>query len=124
MAEITIKQGEGKWLKFTIIDPETKAPPTGLSSAEFAFAVKAKLTDTAYAFYYEDTDFDKTQIASGIVKVKLLPADNVGLAPRQYVGELQIDFGSNEIDKSRTIIINIEAAVIKEAPEEPEEPAP
>ena len=116
MPEITIKQGEGKWLRFNIVDAETNAPPAGLSSATFTFAVKAKVTDAAYAISYADEAFDKAQIASGIVKVKLLPADTLGLSARQHLGELKIDFGSNEVDKSETILINVEAAVIKETP--------
>lgn len=116
MSEITIKQGEGKWLRFRIIDTETGLPPTGIADAEFAFAIKAKVTDTAYIVYYDDTAFNKTDIADGIVKVQLLPADTIGLSAKQHLGELKTDFGGEDVDKSTTIIINVEAAVIKAAP--------
>jgi|GEM_PF-3169013 len=110
--DFNIKQGEGKWLKFNITDAFTGLPREGLETATFRFGVKLRYSDAANLIDYDDTAFDKTGIESGIVRVKLLPADTRGLVARTHLGELMIDFGNNVIDKSETINIVVEPSVI------------
>jgi hypothetical protein len=107
--QFTIKQGEGKWLNWSLYDKNNNPMPC--DSATFKFAVKLKAADTAYLVEYVDDNFDKADAANGNVKVKLLPADTASLAAKTHVCELKIDFGNQLIDKSITINMKVEAAV-------------
>jgi hypothetical protein len=108
--QFTIKQGEGKWLNWSLYDKNNNPMPC--DTATFKFAVKLKATDAAYLIEYPDENFDKTDAANGNVKVKLLPTDTAGLAGgKTHVCELKIDFGNSLIDKSITINLKVEQAV-------------
>jgi len=107
--QFTIKQGEGKWLNWTLLDKNSN--PVPCDSATFTFVVKLKATDVAYLIEYDDSKFDKTDAANGIVKVKLLPADTAALIAKTHACELKIDFGNSLVDKSITINMNVQQAV-------------
>ena len=107
--QFTVKQGEGKWLNWSLYDKNNNPMPC--DTATFTFAVKLKATDTEYLIQYADANFDKTDAANGNVKVKLLPTDTAALVAKTHVCELKIDFGSQLVDKSITINLKVEQAV-------------
>lgn len=102
---ISVKQKEAKTISFTI------SGTFFLSGTTFKFAVKKSKSDAAYVIEKDDADFDKTEIASRIVKVKVSAAD-LNQTAGQYTGELRITFASDNIDKSGDIDFEIIGAVI------------
>ena len=102
---IKVKQKEAKTISFII------SGTFSLSGAEFIFAVKKRKSDITYIIKKEDADFNKTEIASRKVKIKL-SVDDLNQAATIYVSELGIIFSGDNIDKSSDIRFEIEAAVI------------
>lgn len=107
-ADITIKQGEAKTIKFTVTDA---AGVIDLSSATLKFGVKRIKSDAAYLIEKEDAAFDKTDAATGIVKLPLSATDT-NQTPGDHVGELRVTFAADNIDKSADIEIKIDKAII------------
>ena len=105
MASVSVKQKEAKTILFTI------SGAFSLSGTTFKFAVKKNKSDAAYIIEKDDADFDKTEIASRIVKVKVSDTD-LNQTAGMYTGELRITFASDNIDKSADINFAIEGAVI------------
>ena len=99
--------GEEKILKLTITDNVTKAI-VNLSGCEFAFRMRPKLGGTDID--KEDADFDKTEVAIGIIKVTLLTTDLTVV--KSYDCQLKITFSNDEIDKSKVFIINVVSPII------------
>lgn len=115
MTEVEIKQGEGRWLRFTL----TGTFPSSLADATMEFGAKLRQTDTTYALNYLDADIDKTLAASGIIRVQLLPADTALLAGgKKYFCELEVDFGTDNLYKTPTFLLAVEQAIVKDAPVE------
>jgi hypothetical protein len=113
--KLTLKQGEAKTITFTVKDADGVV--VDLSDAELALGVKLNLTDTAYAIEKDDTDFETTQAAQGIVSVELAEADT-NLTPGTYVGELKCSWTGPPIviNKSANFYLQIKVAVIPVAP--------
>lgn len=107
---LEIKQGEGKWIKFTI----TRAG-VGLdvSSGTFKFGVKQKLRDTAYVHSVDDVDFDKSLSVSGIVRANVPASKTAVMNVGDYDAELKVELvADTDVDKSQRFTIRIKPAVI------------
>ena len=102
-----LRQCEAKTLKFVITENRLAL---NVAAATLRFALKESKLDAAYAFVKADTDFDKTEAAVGIVRVSLSSGD-LDLSPTTYVGELEITFAADNIDRSADIEIKIKRSV-------------
>jgi len=102
---ISVKQKEAKTVGFTI------SGTFSLTAAVFTFGVKKNKADTTYTIKKDDADFDKTEIASRKVKIKL-SADNLNQSGGMYIGELKTVVSADNIDKSNDIDFEIIGAVI------------
>jgi hypothetical protein len=109
MSTITIKQGEAKTIKFTVTSGGTAVD---LTDATLTFAARHRKTDDAYIIEKEDTDFNKTLEADGIVTAPLSATDTDQEAGKYYA-ELRTAFAGGGTDKSDDIIMRIEKAVIR-----------
>ena len=112
MNNITIKNGEGKWLQFTITKNKEVMD---LSEASFKFAVKKDIKDTAYKIEKIDSDFDKSEAAAGKIKVNIKADETTEalLPPGDYKSELKIIITDNQdVDKSFDIPFAVKKAVI------------
>lgn len=106
-----IYQGEGKWVKFTYTNKLTgeAIPLTGCS---FRYHVKEDAADATPLF--EGTNWDESQLASGVVRVnmpasftKTLTADN------SYIGQLEVEFTEDtDVDKTQFVKFKILDAVV------------
>jgi hypothetical protein len=112
MADITIKNGEGKTLEFTI----TRDSATiDVSSATFRFVVKEEVDDTTYKIEKTDGDFDKSRGASGIVTVNIGASETTStlLPTGRYLGELRVIItAETDVDKSTTFTIAVEESLM------------
>jgi hypothetical protein len=112
MASISIKNGEGKWLKFTITDGGVAV---NVTTYTFRLGIKKNINDTTYKISKANTDFNLTQAASGIVKVNITTTENTAalLPPGDYVGELEMTAtATTDVSKSETFDILVEKAVL------------
>ena len=101
-------KGEQKILKLTLTDKDTKLP-VNLTGCTLAF--KAVIVEPGNKEITKvDTDFDKTQQASGIVKITLTSddLDTVG----KFDCQLKITFPNGEIDKSEQFNIYVDESII------------
>jgi len=108
MADVSFKQGEAKTLTITVTDENDAV--VDLSSATLFLGVKKRKADADYIFSKDDEDFDKSQVADGIVAVDL-SAEDTAQDPWSYVGELKVTFADSSVDKSADLIISIEQAI-------------
>ena len=108
MEKMVIKQGEAKTITFTVKD----ALGTGvnLTGAALLLGVKKDKADTEYTFAKTDPAFDKSQAASGIVKVDLTAADT-NQPEATYIGELRFSWAGPVIKKSDDFFLQIKRAV-------------
>ena len=99
--------GEEKILKLTITDNVTKEI-INLTGCIFTYRMRPKSggTDIDKA----DTDFDKSEVASGIVKVTLLTTDLTVV--KSYDCQLKIVFPNDEVDKSKVFTINVVSPIL------------
>ena len=102
MNDITLKTKEQKVLSFTFRDTSGTIIP--LTGATFAMVIEN--SDGTEVITKADADFDKTLVASGIVKV-ILTAENLTLPAGIYNVELKTIFITGEIDKSQTFKLNL-----------------
>lgn len=109
MADITIKQREGKWLQFTFTRNNAVID---LSSATFTLVVKESYDDTTYLIEKVDGDFDKSQASVGIVRVNL-DVDDTDLDSGNYFLEIRtVITADTDVDKSVTYTLQIERSII------------
>ena len=113
MADISVKQKEGKTLTFTITQ---SGAALDVSGGEFKFAVKQTKDDTTYLIEKNTADFDDAQASGGILRVGLDESD-LDQEPGEYVAELKIDLSTSSaaddnIDKSADLSMEICKAVI------------
>ena len=104
-ADLELKQKEQRSLR--IVETNTY----DLTGAEFKFGIKDYQKDTSYSVEKVDTDFDKSDIALGIVYVTLTET-NLDLTVGTYWGELKISLLSGDIIKTSTYEIKINRAII------------
>lgn len=102
-------QGEQKILKMTITDNVTKEV-INLTGCTFAFRMKPKSGYSGTTIDKTDTDFDKSEEATGIIKVTLLATDLATVS--SYDCQLKITFPNAEIDKSKVFTTNVVSPII------------
>lgn len=102
MNDITLKTKEQKTLAFTFKDANGIIIP--LTGCTFVMVVE-NLEGTE-VITKADTDFDKTSLAGGIVRVTLT-STNLTLPAGIYSLELKTTFTTGEIDKSKTFSMNL-----------------
>ena len=110
--EIVIKNGEGKWLQFTIT---RNNQVIDLSTALFQFGVKKNIDDASYVLEKVDADFDKTNASVGVVKINILASEtSVDLLPAgRYSSELEIIITADaDVDKSVLIPFTVQQSLI------------
>lgn len=105
--KISIKKGEAKTLKFTFKESGAAKDMTG---ATFTFVVKTAKSVASYLIEKLDASFNKTEIASGIVKVTLSKTD-LAVSPGVYISEIRAYFSDQAIDLSEDIVFRVETPV-------------
>ena len=107
MADIVIRNGEGKTLTFTITRDDAAVD---VSSATFTFKVKAQISDTTYLINKADSSFTKTGGSNGIVTLNIPASENTSalLPPGKYIAELQTVVTSDtDVDRQEfSFIVN------------------
>lgn len=88
MIKRSVYQGEAKVLPFQIKDKVT-GKNLDLTGATFLLWIKRAPEDTTPVFIKEDSDFDKTALATGYVTVFLTAYDTY-MSPWIYKGELRV----------------------------------
>lgn len=112
MAGISIKNGEGKWLKFTVTNA---GAVVDVSTYSFRLGVKKNINDASYKISKTNTSFNFTQATLGIVKVNIATTDTTAtlLPPGDYVGELEMTATAvTDVSKSVTFDFIVEKAVL------------
>lgn len=106
--KIKIKQKEAKIIQFTVTDDNGFAD---MSNATLTFVVRGTTAsgDRTILFTISDGSFDKTNAATGVVKITIT-ATNSDQTVATYVSDLKIEFSSTNIDKSPDIPFIIQQA--------------
>ena len=106
MADINLKQGEQKVVAFTVTEDSVAVDLTG---AVLTWTVEeCPGTDIITK---ADGDFDKTDEATGVVRITLLEADTLTIEPDTYAAELKIVLAGGNIEKSATQTVKIARAI-------------
>lgn len=107
--DIRVKQGEAREITFTIKNKATGVVINVADPILLTYSGKTKLKDTNTVFSKANSDFDKTDAATGIVKVTLTVTDlaNVSIV----LSELKVWTSDTNIKKSKTIVLEIEKAI-------------
>lgn len=108
-ADITIKEGEGKTLTFTI----TRADAIlDVSSSTARFVIKDEFADEAYLLDKTDSDFDKSEGNLGILKVNLTATNTIAVGDGTYKAELRVIITADtDVDKSEDWKLKIEKSL-------------
>jgi flagellar hook assembly protein FlgD len=112
MASISIKNGEGKWIKFTITN---SGVAVDVSTWTFRLGIKKNINDASYKIEKTNVDFDVTQANLGIVRVNLTTAETSAtlLPSGSYIGELESTTTLlTDVDKSVSFDLIVEKAVL------------
>jgi len=115
MPDITIKEGEGKWISFTITRASKRIDCSSASgeSDHLLFAVKEAAGDEAYLLAKSGESFDKTGIASGELRVNISATESAELGEGVYVSELKVVLTLDEdVYKSAFIPFHIQPSAI------------
>lgn len=108
MAELTMKQGEGKTLVFTVTDENDVA--VDISTASCTFTLKRAKTSSNIIVQKGHADINLGSAASGIAKVTLTE-DDTDVTAGLYYGELKVWFTASSVEKSDDLFLTIEQAV-------------
>lgn len=109
---ITIKNGEGKWIKFTITENDIAVD---VSTWTFRFSVKKSLNDTTYKIDKTSGDFNMAEAADGIVKCDIADTETTVtlMPPGDYVAEFRYTAtATTDVGKSVTIPFIVEKSVM------------
>ena len=112
MADIKIKNGEGRWLRFTITNA---GAVMDVSTCLFRFGVKKNINDTTYKIIKTNADFNFVSAALGIVKVDIATTETTAalLPPGDYIAELEMTVTAiSDVPKSTTFNFVVEKAVL------------
>jgi hypothetical protein len=112
MPQVSIKNGEGKWLKFTVTNGGVVVD---VSTYTFRLGIKKNINDTTYKISKATTDFNFTQATLGIVKVNIATTETTValIPPGDYVGELEMTATAlTDVSKSVTFDFIVEKAVL------------
>lgn len=108
---IRMKNGEGKWLRFTFTNAGVAVDVTLWT---FELAIKKNINDLAYIIRKLDASFNKALGATGVVRVNIPASETVAteLNSGSYVGELKYtSTADTDVGKSATFDFEIEKAV-------------
>jgi hypothetical protein len=112
--EIIIKEGEGKWINFTITRGSTPvdcSPASGEN--DLLFAIKESEDDATYLWAKSGESFDKTGSVTGELRVNITASESTTLGSGSYKGELKIVLTPDQdVDKSVIIPFEINKSVI------------
>lgn len=108
MADIELKEGEGKDVTLTLTDEDGNAADVSAVTT-FTFAGKKKGASTA-AFTIEDADIDQTDAATGTLVLAFSTTDTA--TPGDYDTELKADYGAGHVVKSDDLSLIIKRAII------------
>jgi len=107
--DITLKVKEQKTISFTFKDSSGAIIP--LTDATFHLIMEnSEGTDVITKQDESGSDFDKSQVASGIVKTTFTD-DDLDLPAGTYKLELKTTFTTGEIDKSKSFVLNLVQAI-------------
>lgn len=104
MTTLKFKKQEAKTITF---NSTTNGETDNLTGGEFSFIVKKKYKDNTPKILKETSDFDITDVSTGIIKL-LLTTDDLNLDAGNYKAELKIILSETNIDKSNEIDFIIE----------------
>ena len=112
--EIEIREGEGKWISFTITRGGTRINCSSASGEnDLLFAIKNDEDDTSYLLAKSGESFDKTGAASGELRVNVTATESLALGNGNYVSELKIVLTpEQDVDKSTLIPFIVSKSVI------------
>ncbi|MGW8177636.1 MAG: hypothetical protein ACWGQW_02405 [bacterium] len=100
---IEMAQGEGKWVRFTIT---RNGATVDVTSKDCSFVSAVNYDDTEYLLEKTDSDFDKTQGASGIVRMNITSGESMAIDVGTYKAEFRVVLSGEageEVDIQRTI---------------------
>jgi hypothetical protein len=106
--KIAVKQGEAKEVQLLYKDED--GDPVDLTGVSAAFRVKAEKADETYLIEKEDADFNKADVADGILKFTLTTTDT-NQDPVSGVAEAEVSFSLNSKDLTDDIAFIISEAV-------------
>jgi hypothetical protein len=106
--DVTIKNKEGTWIKFTITDPET-GEAVSVVGATLTFVIRPKVGSNVVTLSVPNGSFDISQAANGIVRAPITTSDSDRVG--YYESELKIDMGVTDTPKSPTFVIYFAPAV-------------
>lgn len=112
--EITIKEGEGKWINFTITrgsEPVNCSPASGEN--DLLFAIKNEIDASSYLWAKSGESFDKTGALTGELRVNISASESASLGAGSYFSELKIVLTPDQdVDKSVIIPLEINKSII------------
>jgi len=112
LLEFEIQQGEGKWIKFTYT---RDGVALDLSGKTVVFGVKRNIMDTTYAYWVanDGAAWDKSEAASGILRVNLPASVTEDLAIGNYFAQAMVTLTADkDEDKSQKFILKITRPLI------------
>jgi len=107
MAEIEMAQGEGKWVRFTVT---RNGSAVDLTDKDCTLRFASNYGESSYTLEKVDADFDKTEGATGIVRVNITSGETTALDPDTYQGNLRIIVSGEageDVDVNRAIELKI-----------------
>ena len=112
--EIEIKEGEGKWISFTVTRGGSVvdcSPASGEN--DLLFAIKASEDDASYLLAKSGESFDKSNAMSGELRVNLTATETANLGDGNYISELKIVLTpEQDVDKSMKIPFIVSKSLI------------
>jgi hypothetical protein len=113
LQEITMIQGEGKWIRFTFT---RSGASLNMAAASKFFGIKRSMRDTAYAYQANDNEtakWDTTNAASGILRVNVPASFTKSVPPGKY--DCQGRFiltADTDVDKTQRFSLKIVPGVV------------
>lgn len=107
-SKISVKKGEAKTITFTVTSAGVAVDLTG---ATLSFVAKAEKSDSVGAISKAHADFDRSDVATGVVKVTLSATDTL-VGEGTYYGELEMKYTAANIKKSGDVLLIVEGSVI------------
>lgn len=112
--EIKIKEGEGKWLSFTVTRGTTRVNCQSASGEnDLLFAIKGEIDDTSYLWAKSGESFDKTGAITGELRVNISANESAAIGAGSYFSELRVVLvPDQDVDKSVIIPFEINKSII------------
>lgn len=101
---LLLKSGEARTITFTVTDAGVAVD---LTTATLSFVVKADRDDNVAVISKVHADFDRNDVATGIVKATVTAADTAALEEGTYLGELKMAFNATNVKRSADVLLII-----------------